>query len=148
MQSKREWAARAVGACIFVIVLYLGAHLAVMLGVKPKPWFIRMWYFFAGGGVGATLGAVFALTIGAIGLVCGPLFGALGLFGLAGLGALGGIGVAGLANVILHPAQFNFNYPALTLVMGTAAVAGWWLSSRAAGVVRRLRLDPPGGACI
>ncbi len=90
-------------------VMYATVQLALYFGVEEKTWLQRSWETLTGGGIGLISGFVFFFTFGAIGWVCGPLYGAIGIIGLATGGALGGLGLGALVHVIRNPDDYIVN---------------------------------------
>jgi hypothetical protein len=118
--TNRRPAVRLIEAAAFMAMMYLVVQLAVAWGIEEKSWWQRSWEFVVGGGIGLALGAVFFFVFGAIGWVCGALYGAVGLIGLMACGALGGLGLGVLANIIRNPSRYNFNWLIIyvTLLVG------------------------------
>ena len=65
----------------FVGVMYFAIQLAIHLGIEKKTWWQFSWEIITGGTLGAIAGVAFFVLVGAVGLVSGAMFGALGLLG-------------------------------------------------------------------
>lgn len=120
---------------IFMAVMYVALQIAVSFGIQSKSWFQMSWELVAGGSFGAIAGLAFFLIFGAIGWVCGAIYGSIGLLWLMVGGALGGLGLGALANIVRNPQRYNFNWTILILVL----LAGFFLAKvLSAWAVRRV----------
>ena len=138
MAINRRWLRLAqvfAPVAVFLGVTYVG----ILVGVEKKALWERAWGFLAGGSIGAFAGLGFFLVVGAIGLVSGPLFGAIGVFGLIAGGALGGMGLGAIVDIVRNPGDYNYDTTAIAsgLAIGVlAALALYVLLGR-----RILRVD-------
>lgn len=109
-------------AAVFSTVLYITIQVALSLGVERKSWLHLSWEFLAGGSLGAIAGVTFFLLFGAIGWVCGALYGSISLLSLMIGGGLGGLGLGALANILRSPENYIFHWPTIgvILVLGIA----------------------------
>jgi hypothetical protein len=124
---------------VFMAVMYVSLQIAISFGIQSKSGFQMFWELVVGGSFGALSGLAFFLIFGAIGWVCGALYGSIGLLWLMVGGALGGLGMGALANIIRNPQKYNFNWPILIfgLLAGffLAKVLSEWAVRRASGPI-------------
>lgn len=118
---------RLVQFIVFSIVMYATIQLAIFLGFEEKSWWQKSWEILTGGFLGASVGVLFFLVVGAVGWVSGPIFGALGLFGLMMGGALGGMGLGALANIIRNPDDYNIDIPTVLAILLLGIATATWL---------------------
>jgi hypothetical protein len=121
VKSRRTFV-KAAEVAAFLAVMYAAIQVAITLGVHEKPWWQRYWECVIGGSVGAIAGIAFFVIFGAIGWVCGPIYGAVGLIGLALGGAFGGLGLGALVNIMRNPDKYSFAWSTIviSLVVGVA----------------------------
>ncbi|MBN8450222.1 MAG: hypothetical protein J0M13_14660 [Candidatus Accumulibacter sp.] len=113
--------------------MYLAIQLALAVGVERKSWLQLSWEFLVGGTLGAIAGVAFFFIFGAIGFVCGALFGSLGLLSLMLGGALGGLGLGALVNIARDPQRYNFHWPTISAIL----LVGLLLARFASSLARR-----------
>jgi hypothetical protein len=103
-------AAKLLRAAVFMAVMYVAIQLAIAWGVDKKSWLQMSWEYLLGGSLGAVAGLSFFLAFGAIGWVCGALYGSLGFLWLMAGGAMGGLGLGAVANIARNPQQYTFHW--------------------------------------
>jgi len=119
MAVNRRWLRLA--QVVAPVAVFLGVTgIGIFLGVEEKPLWERAWAFLAGGSLGAFAGLGFFLMVGAVGLVSGPLFGAIGVFGLIAGGALGGMGLGAIVDIVRNPGNYSYD----TATIATALAIG------------------------
>jgi len=91
-------------------------------GIEKKSLFAIFGDILGGGSLGAAVGLVFFLLVGAVGWVSGALYGALGVVSLVLGGALGGLGLGALVHVIRHPNHYNFDFMLIGEVVFVALI--------------------------
>ncbi|GAB3477122.1 hypothetical protein [Polaromonas eurypsychrophila] len=124
-------APRLLQVAIFSAVMYATIQIALSLGVERKSWLQLSWEFLAGGSFGAMAGMAFFILFGAIGWVCGALYGSIGLWMLMIGGGLGGLGLGALANIIRNPQRYTFHWPTILAVAAVGILLALILSSLA-----------------
>jgi hypothetical protein len=140
-------AARLLRAAVFMAVMYVAIQLAIAWGVDKKSWLEMSWEYLLGGSLGAMAGLAFFLLFGAIGWVCGALYGSLGLFWLMVGGAMGGLGLGALANIVRNPQQYVFHLHIILPVL----LLGLLLAKTISSVIVRwaaARASPPSSASV
>jgi hypothetical protein len=96
--TTRGVALKLLQCAVFLAVMFVAIQVAIVIGVERKSWLQLSWEFLVGGS-----GVVFFVIFGAIGWVCGALYGGLGLLSLMVGGALGGLGLGAVANIARSP---------------------------------------------
>lgn len=135
-------AERLLRAAVFMAVMYVAIQLAIGWGVDKKSWLQMSWDYLLGGSFGAMAGLAFFLLFGAVGWVCGALYGSLGLLWLMIGGSLGGLGIGALANIVRNPQQYTFHWYIIVPVLLLGIVVAKFVST---SVVQwaAARLSPP-----
>jgi hypothetical protein len=121
---------------VFMAVMYVAIQVGVAWGIEKKSWLLVSWELVAGGSLGALAGLSFFILFGAIGWVCGTLYGAVGLFWLMVGGGLGGLGLGTPANIARNPERYNFHWPILLGVLVVGFFAARTLSAMAVRFLR------------
>jgi len=128
---------KLVRVAVFMAFMYASLQIGVVWGIEKKSWWLVSWELVAGGSAGALAGLTFFLLFGAIGWVCGPLYGVVGLFWLMVGGGLGGLGVGALANIARNPERYNFHWPILLSVLVVGFFMAKMLSAMAVRIAQR-----------
>ena len=145
MYSK-PLALKLIKVAVYATVMYLSLLIGFAWGVEEKTWFQMSWDLIAGGAIGALTGFLFFITFGAIGWVCGALYGALGVVSLVFGGAIGGLGLGSFVNFLRAPDSYNVDWPILigTLLVGVivAKVLSSIVARAASKLISPTPLDP------
>ena len=120
---------RLLRAAAFMAVMCVAVQVAIAWGVDKKSWLQMSWEYLLGGSFGAMAGLAFFLVFGAIGWVCGALYGSLGLLWLMVGGAMGGLGLGALANLLRNPQQYVFHWYIILPVLLLGFMIAKFLSS-------------------
>jgi hypothetical protein len=129
--TTRGVALKLLHCAVFLAVMFVAIQVAIVIGVERKSWLQLSWEFLVGGSLGAIAGVVFFVIFGAIGWVCGALYGGLGLLSLMVGGALGGLGLGAVANIARNPHEYNFHWPSIIAVLVVGSFVAQFLSSMA-----------------
>ena len=124
--TTRGVALKLLQCAVFLAVMFVAIQVAIVIGVERKSWLQLSWEFLVGGS-----GVVFFVIFGAIGWVCGALYGGLGLLSLMVGGALGGLGLGAVANIARNPHEYNFHWPSIIAVLVVGSFVAKFLSSMA-----------------
>lgn len=124
--TTRGVALKLLQCAVFLAVMFVAIQVAIVIGVERKSWLQLSWEFLVGGS-----GVVFFVIFGAIGWVCGALYGGLGLLSLMVGGALGGLGLGAVANIARNPHEYNFHWPSIIAVLVVGFFVAQFLSSMA-----------------
>lgn len=144
--NPRRLAQLLLKAAVCSAVMYVAIQVALAYGVERKTWLQLSWEFIAGGSVGAIAGVAFFLVFGAVGWVCGALYGSVGLIALMFGGALGGLGLGAVANILRNPQSYEFDWAIIIASLSIGLLLAHVLSSLAVRLVSRRFPPSPGAA--